>query len=752
MGKKNLISIIEESIINKSSFIDLSGLNITSIPKKLAEIEHLKVINLSNNLIKDIKPLYALDNIRIIDLRNNKIQSIDKDIFRIGIPVKWQYDYSESGLFLENNPIANVPIEILNQDNALIASYLDAIDASNSKNLNEAKIALLGNGGVGKTSIAKALVNHTFDIHSPKTQGIEISSLFLEINHQPIKVKFWDFGGQEIMHLTHQLFLTKRTIYLLVTDSRRENNIEYWLKTVEAFAGDVPVIIVVNKIDINPGFDINQRQLLRKYPNIVSFQRVSCLTQDGIIELLDSIKLNLQNLAHLNTVIPISWFQVKEEVENLKKDYIDYSDFIAICKNYGIFDTSKQNTLSDFLHDLGIIIHFKNLPLFSTQILNPHWITNAIYRIINSEKVISGEGRISFNKVQSILSPFSKTYPPAKDRFIIEIMKEFELLFEVNEDSFILPNLLPILEPETEFSFDDAIFFNYAYDFLPSSLFPRILVRLHNLIHGGKIWRDGVHISKGKSEAIITIDKVDKKIEISCAGEDKRDLLFIVRDVINKLNKTFSNLKVDEFVLYGEKNIPINFQKLEVLKEADEKTLFVSSIHQKLDVDKLVKQIEPESKKELNPIKVFVSYSHKDIEFKSELLSHLSPLIRLSEVAVWEDGQLIPGQQWKSEILLKLNEADIVLCLISSDFISSEFCYSIELREALDAHLKKEKVVIPILIRKCFWEKLPIAEIQGIPNPPISSQKNIDEGWSDVVVGVDKSLNLIREIKYGAQQ
>ncbi len=144
-----------------------------------------------------------------------------------------------------------------------------------------------------------------------------------------------------------------------------------------------------------------------------------------------------------------------------------------------------------------------------------------------------------------------------------------------------------------------------------------------------------------------------------------------------------------------------------------------------------------------------MSYSHKDMSYKEELLSHLSPLIRLNEVMVWEDGQILPGKKWNSEISLHLNDADVVLCLISSDFISSEFCYSVELKEALDEHEKNRKVIIPILIRKCYWDKLPIAEIQGVPQPPISSQANPDEGWSEVIEKVDKTLSEIRISKHG---
>ena len=108
---------------------------------------------------------------------------------------------------------------------------------------------------MGKTSLIKRLIFDRYEAGEVKTEGIAIVSWAIEDSLQvveagridpanraaPIQFNIWDFGGQEIMHATHQFFLTKRSLYLLVLDCRltqEENRVEYWLKIIQSFGGD----------------------------------------------------------------------------------------------------------------------------------------------------------------------------------------------------------------------------------------------------------------------------------------------------------------------------------------------------------------------------------------------------------------------------------------------------------------------------------------------------------------------------------
>ena len=112
---------------------------------------------------------------------------------------------------------------------------------------------------------------------------------------------------------------------------------------------------------------------------------------------------------------------------------------------------------------------------------------------------------------------------------------------------------------------------------------------------------------------------------------------------------------------------------------------------------------------------LFVSYSHVDEEFKAELLKHLLPLQRLQLIESWHDRKITGGQEWDRVISTKLNEADIILLLVSIDFINSKYCYDVELERAMERHSAGEAVVIPVILRSCMWQQTPFAKLQALP-------------------------------------
>lgn len=210
------------------------------------------------------------------------------------------------------------------------------------------------------------------------------NNLFLE---KEIKINFWDFGGQEILYSTHQFFLTQRSIYLLVWEPRSDTEMEsfeYWLNIIKRLSSNSPVIVVMNKTDIRVK-QIDEDSIRRKFPDILAFHQVSCLTKEGITKLLRSIKNAISLLPHIGDRLPSSWDEIRDKLRELNRDYISYQEFESIC---GFKDEGKTNYLSSYLNDLGDIIHFqKDFHLKNLVILNPHWLTEAIYTLIHSLEV-----------------------------------------------------------------------------------------------------------------------------------------------------------------------------------------------------------------------------------------------------------------------------------------------------------------------------------------------------------------------------
>lgn len=135
---------------------------------------------------------------------------------------------------------------------------------------------------------------------------------------------------------------------------------------------------------------------------------------------------------------------------------------------------------------------------------------------------------------------------------------------------------------------------------------------------------------------------------------------------------------------------------------------------------------------------VFVSYSHVDEKFKIDLVKHLTPLQRLGLIETWHDGKIKPGDEWDRAITSNLKKAQIILLLVSIDFITSKFCYDIELSRALDRQEKGEAKVIPIILRACMWHETPFAKLQSLPKGghAVSSWPDRDAAFVDVGEGI----------------
>lgn len=147
------------------------------------------------------------------------------------------------------------------------------------------------------------------------------------------------------------------------------------------------------------------------------------------------------------------------------------------------------------------------------------------------------------------------------------------------------------------------------------------------------------------------------------------------------------------------------------------------------------------------PIKIFISYCHRDEGLRKDLEAHLSPLQREGVIEHWNDRMIIPGDGWEDAIDEKLGSADLYLFLISPDFIASDYCYGKELARALERHRAGEALALPIVVRPVEWKTTALGQIQGLPKHGIAvtAWTNADEAWVNVVSGVRSACNNISE-------
>ncbi|MCP5050696.1 MAG: GTP-binding protein [bacterium] len=465
-------------------------------------------------------------------------------------------------VFLYNNPIEFPPIEILKHGKAVTKSYFASLEGANQP-LNEVKVLLVGDGGSGKTSLVNQFMGRDFDPSEPQTHGINIDKC--RVGHadhdSPVTLNLWDFGGQQIMHATHQFFLSHRSIYILLLDGRKDEEPEYWLKHIESFGASSPILVVINKVDQGHHFDLNRKFLRQKYAGIVDFHRISCKDGTGVAELKTSVNETLNRVKIIRTVWPVPWFNVKQRLEKTARHYISYGEYERICIEEDIAEADVWNVLLDYLNDIGVNLHFKELDLRDTHVLEPRWVTEAVYKIINAPILARNNGELRLDRLSEILAKQREgdfEYPMDKHRYIIALMKKFELCYSLDDDGngngsgdrILVPDLLQKEEPEFEFDTGEALEFIIQYDFLPRSVMPRFIVQMHRDIKAGLQWRTGVVLEdRGFGcVAVVRADNRDRKISIRVSGAQRRFYLAALMSRLRGINQSFEKLKTEERV------------------------------------------------------------------------------------------------------------------------------------------------------------------------------------------------------------
>jgi hypothetical protein len=140
--------------------------------------------------------------------------------------------------------------------------------------------------------------------------------------------------------------------------------------------------------------------------------------------------------------------------------------------------------------------------------------------------------------------------------------------------------------------------------------------------------------------------------------------------------------------------------------------------------------------------KLFYSYSSADEQLRAELETHLSLMVREAIVETWSFRNIDAGNDWKKTIDANLDTADVILLLISANFIASNYCWDIEMKRAVERHENGEAIVIPVILKACDWHTAPFAKFQALPDSakPVSSWRPRDRAWENVVAGLRRVI------------
>jgi small GTP-binding protein len=596
--------------------LDLSGNKLSLLPAEIGQLANLTVLDLSNNQLSGLPAeIGQLANLRELDLSRNQLSSLPAEILKLNMEIEkweWKLGGGEEGIFLANNPWEKPPVEIIKQGTEAVRQYFKSL--VEERTLNEAKVLLVGNGGAGKTSLVKRLIKNEFNENEPKTHGINIDDWQIQAKGETIKAHLWDYGGQGIMQATHRVFFSVRSLYILVLNAREEPDPEDWLMNIKSMGGLSPVMIVINMIDVND-YRLNEKHLVKKYPTIKGFYHISCKTGEGIEMFSKNLKEKLADVEMTRSKWGKDWLAVKERLEGLDKDYISYEEYEKICQDKNVKEEGQQKTLIEFLHELGVVLHFKEFSLEHMKILNPEWITEGIYKIINSKVLKDKKGVLDKKSLAFILNKekfedddYEKglkrsKYTKQEQVYVIDLMREFELCYEPDGDKVFVPNLFEEKEPEFDFDYQDCIRFYFEYEYLPGPVMPRFIVQRHRDIEGELRWQTGVVLKDEKlqSRALVRADKRQRRIYVYVSGRQKRDYFAVIRKTILDINDSFQELDIKEWIpLPDYETAAVEYAELIGQYVAGREKILIGKLGREYGVMKLLDGIENRKETELH--------------------------------------------------------------------------------------------------------------------------------------------------------
>jgi len=470
-----------------------------------------------------------------------------------------------------------------------------------------------------------------------------------------------------------------------------------------------------------------------------------------------------KRLPGLRAPWPNEWRQIKDDLPRQKRSWLTFDDFRMFCDKYGITKLSDQEELADNLHDLGLMLSYrKDETLRDFGVLNPQWITKGIYQILNSPILRKTQGRFTATTFSEVLP--LRTYSKALHPFLLALMRKFRLCHPLDDkgDKYLIPELLTKEEPELEgdFAAEKCLGFIYRYDsVLPEGLLPRFIVETYFLREPKSVWRTGAVLERAKTRALIRGDVQGRTVSIRVVGgKARRELLGIIREHFERIHRSYEKLPVTELVpvpKHPDVTIPYG-ELLDYESDGDDEyKVVIDGSVVKLSVTSLLDGVDAPGTRGVlrqtptframpqdGALSLFISYSHTDELFRDELRGALTAYERKGELVSWDDTKIVPGQKWESEILENLERADIIVLLLSNDFISSDYCYQKEFERARERDAAGECVIVPIVVRACAFQKLELGKIQAIQpkRKPIKSATDRDAAWLEVTKQLDRVI------------
>lgn len=607
------------------AFLDLTKTGLKSVPEWIRMLTRLRYLAIGKNPFKTLPEwLSEISSLSIIWLEKVQLTAIPASFLKLDIPFFTnvpQITSNIKGIFLLDSELSIQPISLFDQSRDTSSNYQESRKliqdyfTAPKTPIREAKVIFLGDGKTGKTYTIKRMLNgcKKGEYQTKETHGILIEDLRTTKDGKDYKVRVWDFGGQDIMHEMHRCFLTDRTCYVVMVDTRTDGQTgraRYWLRTVNSVAPSAPVLLFVNEISGGKNRDLDYQTLKNEFPNLVDVQYCSArdANEDEFRQKVESaIFKQALSLDSCIMEFPESWEHVRQHLLDQKGSttyYIDRDAFHTLCDCYGVSkDNGLRTWLLTWLNDLGVCFSYHlgedgREQQIDYKILDPMWLTSAVYKII-WEKEQTDDGLISLSEVYRILEQRGSkamkedgipcledvSYDKKECGYVLDIMRMFRISYPADNYTEFIPTLCKpdsILDPTPEHWRQRAAY-EFRYTFLPESVLHRLMIYCFANLRRSRRWRKGFWLEcepQGLSAVIRTTSRYSEenvlRIEVYAQTEEYDAWLWLqpLCQQVMLINDTLS-LKPDTYILAekGDQSEWIKLDKIWRLKSRGVSTL-----------------------------------------------------------------------------------------------------------------------------------------------------------------------------------
>lgn len=513
-----------------------------TVPNQLQCFRNLTQIGLDsfNNAVLDLPEwLGSFTKLKKVSLKRCQIRSIPYSLVQLRLPFHIKGSHRD-GILLNGAELKEENIELFTQPQKEIDAYYRRYHALHAgdkiEKVRECKVIFLGDGSVGKTSLIDRITcpEKTFSTGTLPTDGVKMVKWKTEIEGEEFTIRFLDFGGQEIMHSMHRCFLTTHTVYVVVCDSRDDAEVDIsaarWVETVNTFAEGSPVIVALNKADLNPSAAVNEVALKSRNPNIVRILNTSALTELNLEVLKEEILRYAPSCVE-NYRSSADWLGVKRELEDMMSPEVHYitdQQYRDICKNHGIENESMLQDMLTWFKELGVAYSYdpdeKDNSVQGIRVLDPEWLTNGIYRLILRTPQGGFLNIVEIEEDMAVSYPGDiKEYEYTKNetQFVLYVMRKFEISHPLNDGTEMIPAKMEKTPPHliNEFPVKGSVHLRWSGHYLPNNLVHRFIIRRHeDLLDRAHpdycVWRTGgwFRCQTGNADALVQMD--DRYLDI----------------------------------------------------------------------------------------------------------------------------------------------------------------------------------------------------------------------------------------------